>query len=256
MCGRRAFTLIELLVVIAIIGLLLAIVMPALKKAKYLAMRMQCTSNVRQQYLVFVNYATDNNGRFPEHMASLPYYYRMRTDGKTPFDRLNDTYIEESKIIFCPVTRKIGRFMSSLEWNEGNGWGAWEAVDESTGEPLLNIVSNYSWFAGFTPGTTLAEWDNKITYHNGEPPWPLTMEDASSVNAMITHTLFQNDWYGFYDYSHGGNNRPWGAGKTFDDADSIDNPLCQGDGSVTVRKKSDVEIKAEWNVGGFNQFYY
>ena len=75
----------------------------ALKKAKYLAMRMQCTSNVRQQYFAFANYAADNNGRFPEHMESLPYYYRMRTDGKTPFDRLNDTYIEESKIILDDV---------------------------------------------------------------------------------------------------------------------------------------------------------
>ena len=253
---KKGFTLIELLVVVAIIGLLLAVIVPALSKAKYLAMRMQCTSNVRQQYLAFANYAADNDGRFPEHMASLPYYYRMRTDKRTPFDRLNETYVEDSKIIFCPITRKIGRFMSSLEWNNGSGWGGWDATDETTNEPLLNIVSNYSWFGGFTPGTTLAQWDHRITFHNGESPWPLRMNEASSVNAMITHTLFQNDWYGFYDYSHGGNDRPWGSGKTFDDSDSIDNPLCQGDGSITVRKKSEVEIKAEWDVGGHNQFYY
>ena len=256
MSNRKAFTLIELLVVISIIALLLAILMPSLNKVKYMAMRVQCTSNVRQQYLAFLNYATDNNGRFPEHMASLPYYYRGRTDYKTPFDRLNDTYIENSKIMLCPVTRKIGRFMSSLEWNEGNGWGAWEAVDETTGEPVLHIVGNYSWFGGFTPGTTLERWDNKIIYLNAEPAWPLTIEKASSLNAMIAHTLFKNDWWGFYDYSHGGNDRSWGEGKTFEDMDSVDNPLCQGDGSVTIRKKSEVEIKAEWDLVGFNQFYY
>lgn len=256
MWRRRAFTLIELLVVIAIIALLLAIIMPGLKKAKYLAMRMQCTSNVRQQYMAFINYATGNDGRYPEHMGSLPYYYRGRTDGRAPFDLLKDTYIEESKIMFCPATRKIGRFMSSLEWSEATDWGAWDAVYEDTGEPLLHIVSNYSWFAGFTPGTTLSDWDKKITFHNGEPEWPLRVEDSSSLNAMITHTLFQNDWYGFYDYSHGGNDRPWGEGKTFDDMDAIDNPLCQGDGSVTIRKKSKVEFKAEWDAGGHNEFYY
>jgi prepilin-type N-terminal cleavage/methylation domain-containing protein len=256
MCERKAFTLIELLVVIAIIALLLAVIMPALKRAKYLAMRMQCISNVRQQCLSFINYATDNEGRYPEHMGALPYYYRGREDYKTPFDRLNDTYIEDSKIMFCPVTRKIGRFMSSLEWDEGNGWGAWEAVDETTGEPLLHIVGNYAWFAGFTPGTTLEQWDNKITFYNPEPAWPLTMEEASSLNATIAHTLFENDWWGFYDYSHGGNDRPWGEGKTFEDMETLDNPLCQGDGSVTIRKKSEVEIKAVWDYGGYNQFYY
>ena len=76
------------------------------------------------------------------------------------------------------------------------------------------------------------------------------------MNAMITHTLFQNDWYGFYDYSHGGKDRPLAEGTTFDDMDSIDNPLCQGDGSVTIRKKSKVEIKAEWDIGALNEFYY
>lgn len=256
MNNRKAFTLIELLVVIAIIALLLAVIAPALKRAKYLAMRIQCTANVRQQSLAFINYANDNDGRYPEHMMSLPYYHRGRTDFRTTFDRLNGTYIEESKIMFCPVTRKIGRFMSSLEWTEATDWGAWDAVYEDTGEPVLHIVSNYSWFAGFTPGTSLEEWDNKITFRNSEPPWPLTIEQANSLNATIAHTLFQNDWYGFYDYSHGGNDRPWGEGKTFEDMDAIDNPLCQGDGSITIRKKSDVQLKAEWDYGGYNQFYY
>ena len=256
MYDRKAFTLIELLVVIAIIALLLAVIVPALKRAKYLAMRMQCTSNVRQQSLAFINYATENDGSYPEHMGALPYYYRGRDDNKTPFDRLNHTYIEDSTIMLCPVTRKLGRFMSSLEWDEGTGWGAWEAVDESTREPLPHIVGNYVWFAGFTPGTTLEEWDNKITFYGGEPAWPLRLEEASSLNAVIAHALFENDWHGLYDYSHGGNDKPWGEGKTFEDMETIDNPLCQGDGSVTIRKKSEVELKAEWDLGGYNQFYY
>ena len=49
---KKAFTLIELLVVIAVIALLLSIIMPALQKAKYLAKRIQCLSNIKAQIVI------------------------------------------------------------------------------------------------------------------------------------------------------------------------------------------------------------
>ena len=58
----RGFTLIELLVVIAIIGILSAILLPALGKAKSAAQRADCTSNLRQLALGTQLYADENSG--------------------------------------------------------------------------------------------------------------------------------------------------------------------------------------------------
>jgi prepilin-type N-terminal cleavage/methylation domain-containing protein/prepilin-type processing-associated H-X9-DG protein len=56
---RRAFTLIELLVVIGVVGLLLAILMPTLHRARMHAERVQCLSNLRQIGAALVQYDVD-----------------------------------------------------------------------------------------------------------------------------------------------------------------------------------------------------
>lgn len=62
---RRGFTLIELLVVIAIIAILAAMLMPALESARRAAQRAVCSSNLHQQYLATLLYASDFNGGLP-----------------------------------------------------------------------------------------------------------------------------------------------------------------------------------------------
>jgi len=73
--GGFGFTLIEVLVVVSVITLLLAILLPALNKARQIAFRIACQSNLRQIALAWEMYLDDNDGYFCQNDNNIEFLY-------------------------------------------------------------------------------------------------------------------------------------------------------------------------------------
>ncbi len=78
MRNRKGFTLIELLVVIAIIALLMAILMPALRRVKEQGRMIRCLGTLRQWNIIASLYTEANDGKFWDSAPGSPAYWWVR----------------------------------------------------------------------------------------------------------------------------------------------------------------------------------
>ncbi len=99
---RHGFTLIELLVVISIIALLIALLLPALSRARVAAKGTQSLSNLRQQGIALNAWLADHNGLYPVHSSSSDPSHPAYADPRTRWPDHLFPYINNTAVFLSP----------------------------------------------------------------------------------------------------------------------------------------------------------
>ena len=246
--ARAAFTLIELLVVIAIISILASMIFPSFARAREMARRTSCASNMRQLGLGFIQYIQDYDERYPRagnyqnwgdgghwvagtsttvEANTLAYFNQSPNNYKATGNATADVrggalfpYTKSEQIYNCPSNRNTDQTKLSYSMN-CNLDGAAEFKAQSPSEIILLVDEAYPSDGYFWADNAASSSDQLTQVHNG----------GGNLLFADGHTKF----YPFARFPIGDNavvsnagatkTRSTGAPRFFEPGDAACNPL-------------------------------
>jgi prepilin-type N-terminal cleavage/methylation domain-containing protein/prepilin-type processing-associated H-X9-DG protein len=124
----KGFTLIELLVVIAIIGILAAILLPALARAREAARRASCANNLKQWGIIYKMYSNEWNGKYPRCQIDYDADGDITNLAAAPhIASVYPEYLTDPNILVCPSDPGIGDWVEHVTDANGN----WTLIEDA-----------------------------------------------------------------------------------------------------------------------------
>jgi prepilin-type N-terminal cleavage/methylation domain-containing protein len=226
---KSKFTLIELLMVVAIIGVLVSLLLPALSKAREMARRAVCASNLGQTNKLLYDYAEDHDDYYPrgnaeinkdEGVFGLRNYYDTAHPRQLGF-LLYLGYMSDSdaQMLYCPSwTHPYFQYgkLSYATWGNQGGWPVdGDFVNNDVGgvstsmeyrgtihDPSMLGMPNGGRLSGHNADGT-HDGNCEIRNHNLQRRAPHLSKDDSSIATLSDHWISKNSDDGVFGYPIG-----------------------------------------------------
>jgi prepilin-type N-terminal cleavage/methylation domain-containing protein/prepilin-type processing-associated H-X9-DG protein len=249
---RRGFTLIELLVVIAIIGILIALLLPAVQRIREAANRTRCSSNLKQIILATINCTDTNGGFLPPGDGLYPF------DGPTPYNSYASVFFH-----ILPFLEQGDAYCACLQTPDPHGANG----NNPTYSPFWNVLTvNVKTYVCPSDPTNVESsvWNSGLNsyaynaqvfpvYWNGRNSYPTSITDGVSNTIFFTEKEstcgdYWPDWGPSIADPNGGSSfpQPTGPASMF-----IVNPaICSPANDFSVEPNAG--LASTFHTGGIN----